>query len=161
MCSSLLKPVWMVPAPPTVSLLPRRPATSQPVWPDKQKMTQCRPKQTPPRIINSRCPSSCLRRGQNRICRNRPRRRATPAAPLSSQRPPLSRTSVWHLSASQVTDIFKLSQNCFGVDDQCESRQHRNNPANQFRCAPVVFVVQKRPRAEAERQQNRRRHKHN
>src|SRR5437867_11245437 len=57
---------------------------------------------------------------------------------------------------SQVTDVFELSQNEFEINHQRDPRQGRTNGVNQIHRFALVFVVGIGPRAEAERQQDRR-----
>src|SRR5438552_4121412 len=56
---------------------------------------------------------------------------------------------------SQVTDVFEFSQNEFEINQQRDPRQGRANGVNQIHRFALVFVVGIRPRAEAERQQDR------
>src|SRR2546425_1082942 len=57
---------------------------------------------------------------------------------------------------SQVTDVFEFSQNGFEINHQGDPRQSRTNGVNQIDRFALVLVVKIRPRAEPERQQDRR-----
>src|ERR1051326_2165553 len=58
--------------------------------------------------------------------------------------------------ASEVTDVFELSQNDFKVDHQGDARQGGTDRVDQIRSLALVLVNRIRPGAEAERQQDRR-----
>src|SRR5947207_2703100 len=57
---------------------------------------------------------------------------------------------------SEVTDVFEFSQNDFEINHQRNPRQSRTNGINQIRRLALIFIVEIRPRPDAERQQDRR-----
>src|SRR5205809_7249767 len=104
-------------------------------------MPRCFPEQRPPRPTDSKFQSSFLGRDRSRTCQNKWHRPATAAATPPSGRLLLPGARLWFSSASQITDVFQFSQNGFDIDDQSESHQHGNDPADQLRDLSMVPVV--------------------